>query len=140
MTGFSLEELDDDELFDFFLSTGGNFSSFGLSGLGTIGSVVSGFSGSNISDFLLEELDEDFLLLGDLTSGSTTFGDSGFLISSLLELDSESFSGGITGSAGSFDLLSLEELDDDDFGDLGFSTGGNLSDSLESSGCFGSSG
>ena len=143
---FSFDELEEDELLDFFLSTGGSFSSAGTSGFdGMIGSAGLGFSGSNIfsfgPDLLLEELEEDFL--GDLGFGSTTLGDSGFLISSLFELDSESFS--IAGSAGStgsecfsgiFSLCELE-LEDEDFGDFGLSAGRSFSDSLELSEDFG---
>ena len=62
-------------------------------------------------------------------------GESGFLTSSLFELDSESFSPeGSTGGSGMLGcsiFLPFEELEDDDLGDLGLSTCGNFSDSLE---------
>ena len=114
--GFSFEELEDEELLDFFLSTGGSFSdSSELSGVfGLIGSVIGGFAGSSLgpkllslgSDFLDDELDEDFLILGE--SISTTLGLSGFLISSLSELESSTLVGSTTG----FSLLDelLDEL------------------------------
>ena len=117
-----LSELDEEELLDFCGITG--------STLGTIGSSLG-------SDFLDEELDEDFLLFGESTEGfgnGCSFGESGFLISSLSELDLGSsgtfgFKGSTVGSevfflleelldelllflALSFFLLELEELDE----------------------------
>ena len=76
---FCFEELEDEELLDFFLSTEGRCSeSLELSGFsGLVMSVTGGFSGSDSvtlgesfgSDFLLESLDEDFFLSGSTGSG-----------------------------------------------------------------------
>ena len=157
---FSFLEESDDELLDFFFSTGGSFSEsleeleedFGLAGFfsslselelddltfssGFRGSVGGTIGVSLVPDFLLELLD-DLLLLGESGFGSIScLGDSGFGLSLLSELDDDllfGFSGnsgsvlGITGSSFGIDFLD-DELDEDFLllGDEieGFSSGG----------------
>ena len=96
---------------------------------------TTGFSGSTGgkgvslgADFLLELLDDEPLLLGDSITG--------FLTSSLSELESDFLSTGLT----SVDFF-LEELEEDDeLFDFFFSISGTFSDSLElSDSTFGSS-
>ena len=193
--GFSADFLEDeldDELLDFFFSTGGNFSDslelssdFGFTGSGNFsdslellddfgleGSVTGGFSGIeggtsglSLSDFfcsllslelsdpslisgftggtsfLLDELLDDFLLLGDsnLGSGTEGLGDSRLGFSSLSELESDgnsglvgSVTGGFSGSTGinGFSLDFLLELLDDESLLLGDSTTGFFTSSL----------
>ena len=161
------DELDEE---DFCLMTGGTFSDSlelledlclgesvlgGISGIVTAGVSLSellelssllgstGFIGSSLgrAGSLLEELLEDFLLLGE----STGFGTSGTL-ASLSELESDDFFGeGITGDfldeldsdlafGGCSGTFFLDELEDDELSDFFLSTGGRDSESLELSG------
>ena len=147
--GTFFDELDEDDDEDFFFSAGGFFSeSFELFDLE--GSIGTTFGISLCSDFLDDELDEDFLLEG-------AFGESGFLSSSLSELDLSDF-GGAIGSVGfivgedgatlleelldellafSCFLLELEDFEEIDFcfsgclGELGFTGLDFFSDELE---------